>query len=51
MSVFENIEDIDIDFIKKDMIVDYQYDGCFSPMRIIDCLKEERWEDNGFSNT
>lgn len=51
ISIFENIEDIDIDFIKKDIIVDYQYDGCFSPMRIIDCLKEERWEDNGFSNT
>ena len=51
ISVFENTEDIDIDFIKKEILVDYQYDGCFSPMRIIDSLKEERWEDNGFSNT
>ena len=43
MSVFENIEDMDINFITKDLPVDYEYDGYFSPMKIIDLLEKERW--------
>lgn len=42
ISVFENPKDIDIAFIKCDMNVDYKYDGCFSPMKLIELLSKER---------
>lgn len=46
MSVFSSVEDIDIDFIKCDMKVEYSDTNYFSPLRILDrlnviCRQEE----------
>lgn len=36
ISVFETIDDIDIDFIQRDEIVDYNYSGEYSPIHFIE---------------
>ncbi|MGL4694357.1 hypothetical protein [Enterococcus larvae] len=37
--VFKDPEDIDIEFFKQDLNVDYHYDGSFSPVRLIEYMK------------
>ena len=36
MHIFEKAEDIDWDWVKERIPVDYHYDGRFSPVHIID---------------
>ena len=38
MKVFSSPEDIDIDWLKKEVEVDYHYDGGFSPLKLIDVI-------------
>lgn len=40
MSIFKSPDEIDESFLLADMDVDYQYDGCFSPIRIVKRLEE-----------
>ena len=40
MKVFENPEDIDIEWVKRREEIDYHYDGCFSPTHFIDKIIE-----------
>ena len=40
MSIFTNENDLDIDFLKKDIVVDYNYSGYFSPNIIIEKIKK-----------
>lgn len=39
MRVFKRIEDIDVDWIKKSEKINYEYKGEFSPLGIIEYLK------------
>ena len=38
MGIIENIDDIDVDWVKKREEIDYNYDGEFSPIHFIDYL-------------
>ena len=40
MRYFESTDDIDWDWVKDRRPVDYDYKGEFSPLRIVDFLKE-----------
>lgn len=40
ISVFTNAEDIDVDFLKRPLDVQYRYRGEFSPVRILDRIAE-----------
>lgn len=40
MKIFNNIYEIDIDWLKNDMNIDYGYNNEFSPIGLIDMLKE-----------
>lgn len=40
MKVFEKPEDIDWEWVKERIPVDYHYDGCFSPVHLIDKIIE-----------
>jgi hypothetical protein len=39
MRVFESIEDIDVDWVKASEKIDYKYKGEFSPLGIIEYIK------------
>ena len=39
--IFDRVEDIDKGFLLSNVKVDYRYDGCFSPMAIINRLRGE----------
>ena len=41
MKVFSSVEDLDIEWIRQDMDVDYHYKGDFSPVYLIEKLKED----------
>lgn len=36
MKYFEDIEDVDFNWIKKDLEIDYKYDGRYSPEKLIE---------------
>ena len=38
MKYFKSVADIDIEWVRKKEIIDYQYDGSFSPLKIIDYI-------------
>nr|WP_300652120.1 hypothetical protein [uncultured Anaerobutyricum sp.] len=40
MQVFEDINDIDFEWIKKDIKIDYKYKGDFSPVNFIEQIKQ-----------
>jgi hypothetical protein len=42
MRIFHGPEDIDLDFMKKDMEIEYDYQGWFSPLNIIRILEKDR---------
>ena len=42
---FENISDIDWNWVKKDINIDYKYNGEFSPKRLIDDIKKNLMEE------
>lgn len=46
IKVFDEIGDEEIAFVKQDTPVDYQYDGGFSPLRLIDYLEDTIVESN-----
>ncbi len=46
MSVFENEEDIDLNFILEKIDIDYNYEDWFSPNVIIQKLNEETTNEN-----
>ena len=39
MFIFTNIEDIDINWIKQDVVVDYEYQDDFSPINFLEEIK------------
>lgn len=45
MKVFHSVYDIDIEWIKKNDIIDYKYKGDFSPKMLIDFLQKEELRD------
>lgn len=51
VQIVENMEDIDIDFIKEgNGFVDYNYQGEFSPFRVLDRIDEELVKKFGLPN-
>ena len=43
MRIIDSVDDVDIDFIKEKIPVNYNYSGYFSPMEIIKKLSEVSW--------
>lgn len=39
--VYKSIDDIDLNFLREDIVVDYKYDGSFSPLNFIDEITEK----------
>lgn len=40
MYIYEKVEDIDIEWIKKEEMVDYKYNDEFSPVKLIEDIKK-----------
>ena len=49
MKVFKSVDDIDIEWIKKPMNIDYGYDGRFSPLNLLDRIQATNNASKSFS--